>query len=133
MITEQLNNIIEKYHIEKTENIIYGTNIPMPKAVIPTPWKTYVRFDQSEFYFFYFDDKGIKIYLRSGEGYIEIPWTEILEFKISNLAILGKMTIKTKDDTYKFQINRFVAGCPWIKTNTKHLESVHYYYEEKRK
>ena len=74
MITEQLNNVIEKYNIEKTENIIYGTNIPMPNAVVPTPWKTYVRFKESEFYFFYFDEQGIKIYLRNGEVYIEIPW-----------------------------------------------------------
>lgn len=130
-ITEQLNNVIEKYNIEKTNNIIYGTNIPMPNAVVPTPWKTYIKFDQTEFYFFYFDEKGIKIYTINGEGYIEIPWQDVKEFKISHVAIIGKMTIKTELDTYKFQINRFVIGCPWIKTNTKYLESVKYFYTKK--
>ncbi len=130
MITEQLNNVIKKYNIEQTQNIIYGTNIPMPNAVVPTPWKTYVKFEQSEFYFFYFDEQGIKIYLRNGEGYIEIPWADVIDFKISHILILGKMTIKTKDDTYKFQINRFVVGCPWIKTNTQYLESVNYFYNK---
>lgn len=130
MITEQLNNVIKKYNIEQTQNIIYGTNIPMPNAVVPTPWKTYVKFEQSEFYFFYFDEQGIKIYLRNGEGYIEIPWADVIDFKISHILILGKMTIKTKDDTYKFQINRFVVGYPWIKTNIQYLESVNYFYNK---
>ena len=130
MITEQLNNIIKKYNIEKTQNIIYGTNIPMPNAVVPTPWKTYIKFEQSEFYFFYFDEQGIKIYLRNGEGYIEILWSDVIDFKISHILIIGKMTIKTKYDTYKFQINRFVLGCPWIKTNTQYLESVNYFYNK---
>lgn len=130
MITEQLNNVIKKYNIEQTQNIIYGTNIPMPNAVVPTPWKTYVKFEQSEFYFFYFDEQGIKIYLRNGEGYIEIAWADVIDFKISHILILGKMTIKTKDDTYKFQINRFVVGYPWIKTNIQYLESVNYFYNK---
>lgn len=52
MITEQLENVIKKYQIMKTNNIIYGTNIPMPKAVLPTPWKTYIRFDETKYYFF---------------------------------------------------------------------------------
>lgn len=129
MITEQLNNVIKKYNIEKTDNIIYGTNIPMPNAVIPTPWKTYIKFDKTEFYFFYFDEKGIKIYLRNGEGYVEMPWEDITDFKISHAFIIGKMTIKTKMDTYKFQINRFAIGCPWIKKNTKYLESMNYFYK----
>ena len=130
MITEQLNDVIKKYNIEKTNNIIYGTNIPMPNAVVPTPWRTYIRFEQTEFYFFYFDEKGIKIYLRNGEGYIEIPWEEVIDFKISHIFMIGKMTIKTKLDTYKFQVNRFVVGCPWIKENTKYLESVNYFYNK---
>lgn len=130
MITDQLQNVIKKYNIEQTQNIIYGTNIPMPKSVVPTPWKTYINFEQSEYYFFYFDEKGIKIYLRNGEGFVEIPWDEVIDFKISHILILGKMTIKTKYDTYKFQINRTVVGCPWIKTNTKYLESVNYFYNK---
>lgn len=130
MITDQLQNVIKKYNIEQTQNIIYGTNIPMPKSVVPTPWKTYINFEQSEYYFFYFDEKGIKIYLRNGEGFVEIPWDEVIDFKISHILILGKMTIKTKYDTYKFQINRAVVGCPWIKTNTKYLESVNYFYNK---
>lgn len=130
MINDQLENIIKKYNITKTENIIYGTNIPMPKAVIPTPWKTYIKFDKAEYYFFYFDEKGIKIYLRDGEGFVEIPWDDVVDFKMSHFLIVGKMTIKTKDDTYKFQINRTVIGCPWIKSNTKHLESENYFYHK---
>ena len=128
MITQQLDNVIKKYNIEKTNNIIYGTNIPMPNAVVPTPWNTYITIEHSAYYFFYVDEQGIKIYLTNGEGFIEIPWEDITYFKISHIFIIGKMTIKTKLDTYKFQINRFVVGCPWIKTNTKYLESVNYFY-----
>lgn len=50
MITKQLEKVIEKYNITETNNIIYGTNISMPNRVIPTPWKTYIRFDKTEFY-----------------------------------------------------------------------------------
>lgn len=130
MITKQLENIIEKYKITKTSNIIYGTNIPMPNMVIPTPWKTYIKFDESFYYFFYFDEEGITIYPRDGETYAMISWDEIIDFKISHISILGKMTIKTKENTYKFQINRFVVGCPWIKNNTRYLERKHYFYNK---
>lgn len=132
MITDRLNKVIEKYKITKTENIIYGTNIPMPKAVIPTPFKTYIKLDKTEYYFFYFDKDGITIYLRDGEGYATIPWTDITNFKISKFLIIGKMTIKTNDYTYKFQLNRKVVGCPWITKNTKNLEE-HNYFNPKSK
>lgn len=132
MITKQLENIIEKYKITKTNNIIYGTNIPMPNAIIPTPWRTYIKFDQTEHYFFYFDEEKITIYPTNGETYATINWKDIIDFKISHISILGKMTIKTKESTYKFQINRYVIGCPWIKMNTKFLEEKKYYYNKER-
>lgn len=130
MITKQLENIIEKYKITKTNNIIYGTNIPMPNRIIPTPWKTYIRFDQEEHYFYYFDESGITLYPTDGNTYATIPWDQVIDFKISHIFILGKMTIKTKENTYKFQINRFVIGCPWIGINTRYLEDKNYFYNK---
>ena len=131
MITKQLENIIEKYWITQTNNIIYGTNIPMPNMVISTSWKNYIKFDESLSYFFYFDEEGITMYPRDGETYVMISWNEIIDFKMSHISILGKMTIQTKENTYKFQINRFVVGCPWIKINIRYLESKHYFYNKK--
>jgi len=130
MITKQLQEVIKKYKITKTKNIIYGTNIPMPKAVIPTPFKTYIKLDKTEYYFFYFDERGITLYLRDGSDYATIPWSEIEDFKISKFLIIGKMNIKFKNSLLKFQINRFVFGCPWIKENTKYLESNNYFYKK---
>lgn len=130
MITKQLENIIKKYKITETNNIIYGTNIPMPNKVIPTPWKTYIRFDETQFYFFLFNKNGITLYSRDGENCASILWTDITDFKINHIFIIGKMTIKTKDNIYKFQINRFVFGCSWIKENTKYLEDNHYFYNK---
>lgn len=132
MITKQLQMIIEKYQIEKTNQIIYGTNIPMPKKVIPTLRKTYIEFDRTEYYFFYFDEEGITLYSIDGENCATIFWTQIVDFKINHLGIIGKMTIKTKEDTYKFQINRMVIGCPWIKPNTKYLEAHNYFYPKEK-
>lgn len=130
MITKQLEYIIEKYKITKTQNIIYGTNVPMPKMIIPTPWKTYIKFDQVECYFFFFDEQGITIYPINGESYALIPWSQVEEFKMGHISILGKMIIKTKGNTYKFQINRFVFGCPWIKKNREYLEENNYFYKK---
>lgn len=130
MINKQLEEVIRKYQISKTQNIIYGTNIPTPRLVIPTPWRTYIRFDQSAYYFFYFDEKGVGLYLRDASDSLFIPWSEIEDFKISKFLILGKMTIKTKNNVLKFQINRKVVGCPWIKTNTKYLEENNYFYHK---
>lgn len=128
-ITKKLENVIEKYKILDTDNIIYGTNIPMPKAIIPTPWKTYIKFDETQFYFFHFNESGIRIYPIDGETYADIPWEKVDDFKITHVSILGKMTIKIKDgNTYKFQLNRFVLGCPWIGKNTKYLEGNNYFY-----
>lgn len=131
MLNKDLENIIEKYKITKTNNIIYGTNIPMPKKVLPTPWKTYIRFDETEYYFFYFDEEGITLYKRNGEDYVFLPWSDITSFKIKHVLMIGKMTIKTKEDTYSFQLNRYVIGCPWIKFNTKYLEEKNYFYKNK--
>lgn len=130
MITEQLNNVIEKYEIVKTDNIIYGTNIPMPNKVIMSGGKVKVKFDKSLYYFFYFDEEGITLYSTDGEAYATIFWNQVVNFKISHVAILGKMTIETNDDKYEFQINRFVLGCPWIKKNTKYLEENNYFYHK---
>lgn len=130
MITKKLEEIIEKYKITKTNNIIYGTNIPMPNRIIPTPWKTYLRFDNIESYFFYFDEKGITIYPIPGETYASISWEHVTKFKISHISLLGKMTIVTADNTYKFQLNRMVIGCPWIKINTRYLEENKYFYNK---
>ncbi len=129
-ITEQMNKVIQKYGIEKTDRIIYGTNIPMPRAVLPTPWKTYIKFDRTERYFFYFDEEGFSLYTLDGENSASIPWSEVVDFKVTHIAILGKMTIKTADNTYKFQTNRFVIGCPWIVPNTKLLEKNSYFYRK---
>ncbi len=130
MITKQLEMVIEKYKITKTNNIIYGTNIPMPNMVLPTPWKTYIRFDKTEYYFFYFDEEGITIYTRDGEASATILWSDVEDFKISHVFIIGKMTIKTGGKTYKFQLNRYVIGCSWIPINTRYLESNHYFYNK---
>lgn len=130
MITKQLEKVIEKYNITEIKNIIYGTNIPMPKGVLITPLKTYIKLDKTEYYFFLFNDKGITLYTRDSENCATILWDDVVDFKISHVLIIGKMTIKTKDTTYKFQINRFVVGCSWIKENTKYLESKNYFYNK---
>lgn len=127
MITKQLEYIIEKYKITKTNNIIYGTNIPMPNLILPTPWKTYIKFDESERYFFYFDEFGITIYPLEGDTCATIEWNKIKDFKVSHISILGKMIIKTEENIYKFQLNRMVIG----KTNTKYLEDNNYFYKSK--
>lgn len=127
MVNGDLQKVIEKYHIVSTDNIIYGTNIPMPTAIIPTPWKTYIKFEKSEYYFFSFDESGITLYLRDASAYAVIPWSEIIDFKISKFLIIGKMTVITKNYTLKFQLNRFVFGCPWIGENTKFLEEHNYF------
>ena len=132
MITKQMEELIEKYKISKTNNIIYGTNIPMPNMVLPTPWKTYIKFDKTEYFFFYFDEAGITLYTTDGESCVSIPWSEVEDFKISHIFIIGKMMIKTNGKTYKFQLNRFVFGCRWIPINTRYLESNNYFYESSK-
>lgn len=130
MITKQLEEIIRKYKITKTQNIIYGTNIPMPNMILPTPWRTHIRFDEAAYYFFYFDEEGITIYERDGENFVNIPWNQVTNFKVSHVFILGKMTIEINKNTYHFQLNRFVFGCPWIGINTRYLEENHYFYNK---
>lgn len=132
MITEQLEKLISKYHIVETESILYGTNIPMPRMVLPTPWGTHIRFKESKYYFFYFDKDGITIYPIDGSDYAFIPWEQVTEFRVSHLFILGKMSIKTTSGHYRFQLNRWVVGCPWIPDNTKYLEEQHYFYPGKK-
>lgn len=129
-INIQLDELIEKYKISKTNNIIYGTNIPMPNMILPTPMKTFIKFDESKHYFFYFDEEGITIYSVDGKECSTIYWSRVEEFKISHFLIIGKLSIKTGGNTYKFQLNRFVLGCNWIPINTKFLESNNYYYKK---
>lgn len=130
MITKKLEVIIEKYKITKTKNIIYGTNIPMPSSILLTPWKTYINFEESAYYFFYFDEVGISIYEIDGEKFVKIPWEQVTNFKVKHVFILGKMIIQIDKNTYHFQLNRFVFGCPWIRINTRYLEENHYFYNK---
>ncbi len=130
MVNEEYEELLEKQNITKTSNIIYGTNIPMPKQIIVTPKKTNINFEETQGYFFYFDEKGITLYPLHRDDYAIIHWEEVEDFKIKHVLIIGKMTIKTKNATYKFQINRKVIGCPWIKENTKYLESYNYFYNK---
>ncbi len=102
----------------------------MPNMILPTPWKTYIKFDNTEYYFFYFDEFGITIYPTDGSVCATIEWKQIKDFKVSHISILGKMTIKTTENTYKFQLNRMVIGCHWIKENTKYLENNNYFYKK---
>ena len=44
MINKRLEELIEKYKITKTSNIIFGTNYIKPKLIIPTPWKPYIKY-----------------------------------------------------------------------------------------
>ncbi len=130
MINKELEVIIEKYKIKNTKNIIYGTNIPMPNKILITPHNTHIKFDNVKKYFFYFDEKGITIYLINGEDYVMIPWEDVSDFKMKHIFILGKMTITTKKTVYKFQINRFVFGSPFLRVNRKYLESKNYFYKK---
>ena len=61
---------------------------------------------------------------------MKIEWKEVEDFKIKHVFIIGKMMIRTKENSYKFQLNRFVIGCPWIKINTRYLEENHYFYQK---
>ena len=57
-----------------------------------------------------------------------LPWENITEFKFKNLLFGSKMIIKTANNTYKFEINTSVIGCPWAKENAKHLKEINYFY-----
>lgn len=48
--------------------------------------------------------------------------------KRENILYGSKMIIKTVNNTYKFEINTSVIGCPWAKENAKHLKDINYFY-----
>lgn len=102
----------------------------MPKDIRFKNDRVGINFEESKYYFFRFDNLGMTVYSLDGTDTLNIPWSEVISFKISHILILGKMTVKTNDMTYKFQLNRFVIGCPWIKTNTKYLEKNNYFYKK---
>ena len=52
--------------------------------------------------------------------------------EVSDKKVLaaGNITIKTKTDTYKFQINRCVLTSHKIRENTRYIEENNYFYNQ---
>ena len=130
MINKRLEELIEKYKITKTSNIIFGTNYIKPKLIIPTPWKPYIKYTNLETYFLFFDTLGIIIYKTDTTLYKKISWQDVTYFKVKKVLAAGNITIKTKTDTYKFQINRCVLASHKIRENTRYIEENNYFYNQ---
>lgn len=128
-ITEKMNEIIDREKITKTSNIVYGANIPKVKSIIPTPWKSYIKFEETVIYFYYFDELGITLYPFKNDDKIFIPWEKIEKFKVKRTIMYRKMIIEINKVKYKFQITNKLIGCPWLGENIKFLESYNYFYK----
>ncbi len=118
---------VEKYKLMRTDNIIYGTNIPKVKFILPTPIGTEVVFEETKFFFFVFDEKGIRIITTDLKFEYFFKWEDIKDVKISKFLIIGKLSFVYNGNKFVFQLNRFVFGNQWISNNTKLLESNNYY------
>ena len=129
-INEELERIIKLNGITKRENILYGSNEAKVTGVSPTARGVKANFDDLQYFFFYFDEKGITLFPLYKDEYGLLPWENITEFKFKNLLFGSKMIIKTVNNTYKFEINTSVIGCPWVKENAKHLKEINYFYSK---
>ncbi len=122
---------VEKYKLERKDNIIYGTNIPKVKFVLPTLTGAKVKFEATQFFFFVFDEKGIRIITTNLEFEYFFKWEDIENIKISKFLIIGKLSFIYNGNKFAFQLNRFVFGNQWISDNTKLLENNNYYITNK--
>ncbi len=120
----------EKYKLERKDNIIYGTNIPKVKFVLPTLSGTKVKFEATQFFFFVFDERGIKIITTNLEFEYFFKWEDIKNIKISKFLIIGKLSFIYNGNKFAFQLNRFVFGNKWISNNTRLLEDNNYYIKK---
>ena len=130
MIDKQLSFIVDKYKITKTDNILYGSNNPKVKMVLPTPFGTHVKFNEIVYYFFYFDEEGIIFYPINGNDSFSIKWNNIDSFKMKRGLLTNKMIIIIDGKSFKFNINRFVLKSFWIRNNIIYLESNNYFYHK---
>ena len=129
-INEELERITKLNGITKRENILYGSNEAKVTGVSPTARGVKANFDGLQYFFFYFDEKGITLFPLYKDEYGLLPWENITEFKFKNLLFGSKMIIKTANNTYKFEINTSVIVCPWAKENAKHLKEINYFYNK---
>lgn len=118
---------VQKYELLRTDNIIYGTNIPKIKFILPTLSGVETKFEDTQFFFFVFDEKGIRIITTNLLFEYFFKWEEIKNIKISKFFIIGKLSFLYNGKKFAFQLNRFVFGNPWISKNTKFLEDNNYY------
>lgn len=61
-INEELERIIKLNGITKRENILYGSNEAKVTGVSPTARGVKANFDGLQYFFFYFDEKGITLF-----------------------------------------------------------------------
>ncbi len=128
MVNEKLMlQAVQKFGLQRDDNIIYGTNIPKIKFILPTLSGAETKFEDTEFFFFVFDEKGIRIITTNLLFEYFFCWEEIKNIKISKISIIGKLSFLYNGQKFKFQLNRFVFGNRWISKNTKFLEGNNYY------
>ena len=118
---------VEKYGLTRRDNINYGTNIPKVKFVLPTPTGAHVKFTESQFFFFIFDEKGIRIITTDLKFDYFFSWKYIEKIKITKILIASKLSFTYQGNKFSFQLNRFVVGNSWISTNTNFLDDNDYY------
>ena len=92
-INEELERIIKLNGITKRENILYGSNEAKVTGVSPTARGVKANFDGLQYFFFYFDEKGITLFPLYKDEYGLLPWENITEFKFQRAAdfLIGRV------------------------------------------
>lgn len=126
-ISEKFEKIVSEYPIAK-ENVLFGCNKPKVNEIKPSMRGVKVRFDELQYFFFYFNEEGITLFPLNEDGCALLPWENVVDFNFKSVLLGCKMTVKTNNETYKFEISNKPSGCPWQKENIAHLKEINCCY-----
>lgn len=126
--------LMQKENVISSKNVVLGQLLTNKYwyNIIPS-WLYYVPWANMEYYFLYFDERGIEIYPCKGRRFNEesyfVKWDEIENFYIEEKKEGLFILLKIKEHTYTFLISRKIGKCYWIEDSIEHLNAHSFYYQ----
>lgn len=133
-----MHDLLEQYILKN--NIYYHYNIVPGHTKVKVNWKKtmisailrHVTFQPVEYYYFYFDRRGIALYQYQDLNFLGdvvfISWNEISHFRYKKGLLEVEISFVFKNEKYKMMLSRKMKGEDWVSENMKYLLDNHFFY-----
>lgn len=136
-----MENLLEEFISQK--DVYYHQNIVPGHTPFQVNWKWtlllapfhQVISKRIEYYFFYFERDGIKLYQYENNHFfgsvVFIAWSDISHFYYSLKKREVRLSFVFKGEKFCMMLNRMIKGQPWVEQNINYLLDNYFFADEK--